>query len=52
MLQIYKDRLVGEAPRFPREIEDGIDAYLALQAVPEAIRVERQSGFTTANDCF
>jgi len=49
MLRVYKDRLVGEAPRFPREIEDGIDAYLALQAVPEPIRAERRSGFTTAS---
>lgn len=41
MLRVYHDRLVGPVPRFPREIEDGIDAYLAMQAVPEAIRVER-----------
>ena len=26
------DRLVGEPSRFPREIEDGIDQYLATQA--------------------
>jgi penicillin-binding protein 1A len=31
MLRVYKDKLVGEAPRFPRKIEDGIDAYLAQQ---------------------
>jgi hypothetical protein len=24
--------LVGPAPKFPREIEEGIDKYLALQA--------------------
>jgi penicillin-binding protein 1A len=32
MLRIYKDKLVGPVPQFPRQIEDGIDAYLALQA--------------------
>ena len=32
MLRVYKDKLVGPAPKFPREIEDGIDTYLALQA--------------------
>jgi hypothetical protein len=31
MLRVYKDNLVGPVPRFPRKIEDGIDAYLALQ---------------------
>ena len=41
MLRIYKDRLVGEPPRFPREIEDGIDQYLALRAVPKANPVEQ-----------
>ena len=35
MLRVYEDQLVGQAPRFPREIEDGIDQYLAMQAVPE-----------------
>ncbi len=34
MLRVYKDQLVGRAPRFPREIEDGIDQYLAMQAAP------------------
>jgi penicillin-binding protein 1A len=37
MLRIYKDGLVGPAPRFPREIEQGIDEYLALQAALEAV---------------
>jgi hypothetical protein len=32
MLRVYQDKLVGPVPLFPREIEDGIDAYLALQA--------------------
>ena len=32
LLRIYKDKLVGPAPKFPREIEQGIDNYLALQA--------------------
>jgi membrane carboxypeptidase/penicillin-binding protein len=35
MLRVYKDQLVGRAPHFPREIENGIDRYLAMQAVPE-----------------
>jgi penicillin-binding protein 1A len=30
MLRVYKDKLAGTVPRFPRAIEDGIDAYLAL----------------------
>ena len=37
MLRIYKDGLVGPAPRFPREIEQGIDEYLVLQAALEAV---------------
>jgi penicillin-binding protein 1A len=32
MLRVYTDQLVGPAPRFPREIEDGIDQYLAMRA--------------------
>jgi len=42
MLRVYKAKLVGPAPKFPREIEEGIDKYLELQAkgdtlpVPEA----------------
>jgi penicillin-binding protein 1A len=36
MLRIYESQLVGEAPRFPREIEDGINEYLALQQSPTA----------------
>jgi penicillin-binding protein 1A len=32
MMRIYQDELVGKAPRFPREIEEGIDQYLALLA--------------------
>jgi len=34
MLRVYRDQLVGRPPRFPREIEDGIDRYLAMQAAP------------------
>ena len=37
MLRIYRDGLVGKAPPFPREIERGIDEYLALQAALEAV---------------
>jgi penicillin-binding protein 1A len=36
MLRVYQAQLVGLAPRFPREIEDGIDQYLAAQAVTPA----------------
>ncbi len=38
MLRIYRDKLVGPAPPFPRETEEGIDEYLATQALPEAGR--------------
>jgi penicillin-binding protein 1A len=41
MLRVYKDQLVGRTPHFPREIEDGIDKYLAMQAVPEVSHSER-----------
>ncbi len=34
MLRVYRDQLLGRPPRFPREIEDGIDKYLAMQAAP------------------
>jgi hypothetical protein len=40
MLRIYSDQLVGPAPRFPRDIEDGINQYLAMQAVPEVSPAE------------
>jgi penicillin-binding protein 1A len=35
MLRVYKDALVGTVPQFPREMEDRIDAYLAIAAGPE-----------------
>lgn len=38
MLRVYQDELVGPAPHFPSEIEDGIDAYMATQALGEAGR--------------
>ena len=47
MLRVYEDQLVGRAQSFPRQIEDGIDQYLAMQAAPdgsarpEASRAER-----------
>ena len=45
MLRVYKDQLVGQAPRFPREIEDGIDQYLAaLQAAPAVSPARRPAG--------
>jgi penicillin-binding protein 1A len=36
MSRIYRDQLVGPAPKFPRKIEQGIDEYLAAQARPDA----------------
>jgi penicillin-binding protein 1A len=39
MLRIYQEQLVGKAPVFPREIESGIDRYLAMQLLPEEERV-------------
>jgi penicillin-binding protein 1A len=36
MLRVYQDALVGTVPRFPREMEDRIDAYLATPAGPES----------------
>ncbi|HSM50457.1 MAG TPA: penicillin-binding transpeptidase domain-containing protein, partial [Thermoanaerobaculia bacterium] len=44
MLRVYAEQLVGQAPKFPREIEAGIDRYLAAQATretPEARIAER-----------
>jgi len=38
MLRVYQEKLLGPAPHFPREIEEGIDGYLATQALPEAGR--------------
>jgi penicillin-binding protein 1A len=34
MVRLYKEALVGAVPRFPREMEDRIDAYLANAAGP------------------
>lgn len=34
MLRVYQDEILGRAPRFPREIEDGINQYLAMLATP------------------
>jgi penicillin-binding protein 1A len=34
MLRVYERQLVGPVPQFPREIERGIDRYLARQAAP------------------
>jgi penicillin-binding protein 1A len=36
MLRIYKDQLVGPVPKFPREIDEGIDDYLAMRALFQA----------------
>jgi penicillin-binding protein 1A len=40
MLRVYKHKLVGPVPQFPREIEDRIDQYLVRQA---ALRVARDT---------
>jgi penicillin-binding protein 1A len=40
MLRIYKDRLIGPAPKFPADMEDRISAYLkaiAEPTTPEAV---------------
>jgi penicillin-binding protein 1A len=34
MARVYKDALVGTVPRFPRAMENRIDAYLATAAAP------------------
>jgi membrane carboxypeptidase/penicillin-binding protein len=34
MLRVYERQLVGPVPQFPREIERGIDEYLARRAAP------------------
>ena len=39
MLRIYERRLVGEAPRFPYAIENGINQYVAVQAEMKSRRV-------------
>jgi len=38
MLRLYQEKLVGPLPRFPREIETRIDAYLATQDARAALR--------------
>lgn len=40
MLRVYEGNLVGKPPRFPREIEAGIDKYLEARAALEASRRE------------
>jgi penicillin-binding protein 1A len=44
MLRVYKAKLVGPVPQFPREIEEGIDKYLVLQAALEAGLEESPAG--------
>jgi penicillin-binding protein 1A len=39
MLRIYKDRLVGPAPKFPVDMEERINAYLKAMAAPPAPEV-------------
>jgi penicillin-binding protein 1A len=41
MLRVYQDKLLGSVPSFPREIEDGIDQYLAKQDMPLVSRASR-----------
>jgi membrane carboxypeptidase/penicillin-binding protein len=40
MLRVYDEKLVGKAPKFPRAIEAGIDAYLVARAERETSRAE------------
>jgi penicillin-binding protein 1A len=35
MLQIYQEGIAGPVPKFPQEMEDGIDQYLARAPAPE-----------------
>jgi penicillin-binding protein 1A len=35
ILQVYRDKLVGPAPRFPAEMEENIDAYLRGEIPPK-----------------
>jgi penicillin-binding protein 1A len=44
MLRVYADQLVGRAPSFPREIEDGIDEYLAMLVVTAASHADLAPG--------
>ena len=44
MLRVYREQLVGAVPRFPREIEKGIDEYLERQALLEAELLSEGSG--------
>jgi penicillin-binding protein 1A len=37
MMRVYKDALVGTVPRFPREMEERIDEYLAAPAGTEPV---------------
>jgi penicillin-binding protein 1A len=39
MLRAYKDKLVGPVPRFPRQVEQGIDDYIAMLATPPPVEV-------------
>ncbi len=39
MLRVYGDGLVGPVPKFPREIEEGIDGYLAATQAAEPTTV-------------
>ncbi len=41
MLRVYQDKLLGSVPSFPREIEDGIDQYLAREDIPLVSRASR-----------
>jgi penicillin-binding protein 1A len=43
MLRVYQDQLAGPAPKFPREIENRIDAYLALRAQEASQRAQEPS---------
>ncbi len=49
MLRVYADGLAGSVPQFPREIEEGIDSYLAASSAAVQVvtsNVSRQEGGT------
>lgn len=48
MLRVYNDELAGPVPRFPREIEQGIDTYMALQVALNAADDERPPALDSA----
>ena len=48
MLRVYQDRLQGPVPRFPREVEEGIDEYLTMKAELDLNRDEPRAELANA----